>query len=134
MNACVLQGVRAVLAESYEKIHKDHLIGIGIAPLQFLPGENAESLGLSGRETFSLALPEELSPGVTLSMKVPSVPSTVCAARGPAARACSAVGWEPEPGRWPSGFPGRENPRGGGKRGPWPWRKGVHTCSVLTSR
>ncbi|XP_006104566.1 iron-responsive element-binding protein 2 [Myotis lucifugus] len=64
-----LLGVRAVLAESYEKIHKDHLIGIGIAPLQFLPGENAETLGLTGRETFSLAFPEELSPGVTLTMK-----------------------------------------------------------------
>ncbi|XP_036211149.1 iron-responsive element-binding protein 2 isoform X4 [Myotis myotis] len=64
-----LLGVRAVLAESYEKIHKDHLVGIGIAPLQFLPGENAETLGLTGRETFSLAFPEELSPGITLTMK-----------------------------------------------------------------
>ncbi|KAB1257410.1 Iron-responsive element-binding protein 2 [Camelus dromedarius] len=64
-----LLGVKAVLAESYEKIHKDHLIGIGIAPLQFLPGENADSLGLSGRETFSLTFPEELSPGVTLNIK-----------------------------------------------------------------
>ncbi|XP_054444771.1 iron-responsive element-binding protein 2 [Pteronotus mesoamericanus] len=64
-----LLGVKAVLAESYEKIHKDHLIGIGIAPLQFLPGENADSLGLSGRETFSLTFPEELSPGVTLNVK-----------------------------------------------------------------
>lgn len=62
--------MKAVLAESYEKIHKDHLIGMGIAPLQFLPGENADSLGLSGRETFSLSFPEELSPGVTLSIKV----------------------------------------------------------------
>lgn len=62
--------MKAVLAESYEKIHKDHLIGIGIVPLQFLPGENAESLGLSGRETFSLTFPEELSPGLTLSIKV----------------------------------------------------------------
>uniref|UniRef100_A0ABI7XFA7 Iron-responsive element-binding protein 2 n=1 Tax=Felis catus TaxID=9685 RepID=A0ABI7XFA7_FELCA len=64
-----LLGVKAVLAESYEKIHKDHLIGVGIAPLQFLPGENADSLGLSGRETFSLTFPEELSPGVTLNIK-----------------------------------------------------------------
>lgn len=62
--------MKAVLAESYEKIHKDHLIGMGIAPLQFLPGENADSVGLSGRETFSLTFPEELSPGVTLSIKV----------------------------------------------------------------
>ena len=49
--------MKAVLAESYEKIHKDHLIGIGIAPLQFLPGESADSLGLSGRETFSPFIP-----------------------------------------------------------------------------
>uniref|UniRef100_A0A2K6DAM6 Iron responsive element binding protein 2 n=1 Tax=Macaca nemestrina TaxID=9545 RepID=A0A2K6DAM6_MACNE len=64
-----LLGVKAVLAESYEKIHKDHLIGIGIAPLQFLPGENADSLGLSGKETFSLTFPEELSPGITLNIQ-----------------------------------------------------------------
>lgn len=59
-----------MLAESYEKIHKDHLVGIGIAPLQFLPGESAGSLGLSGRETFSVTFPAELSPGVTLNVKV----------------------------------------------------------------
>ncbi|CAK6442365.1 unnamed protein product [Pipistrellus nathusii] len=64
-----LLGVRAVLAESYEKIHKDHLVGVGIAPLQFLPGQSAATLGLSGRETFSLAFPAELSPGATLSVK-----------------------------------------------------------------
>ncbi|XP_039714271.1 iron-responsive element-binding protein 2 [Pteropus medius] len=64
-----LLGVKAVLAESYEKIHKDHLIGMGVAPLQFLPGQSTGSLGLSGRETFSLAFPEELSPGVTLNIK-----------------------------------------------------------------
>lgn len=58
------------MAESYEKIHKDHLIGIGIAPLEFLPGENADSLGLSGREVFSLSFPEELFPGITLNIKV----------------------------------------------------------------
>lgn len=66
----MLQGVKAVLAESYEKIHKDHLIGIGIAPLEYLPGENADTLGLSGREVFSISFPEELSPGITLNMKV----------------------------------------------------------------
>ncbi|XP_045141629.1 iron-responsive element-binding protein 2 [Echinops telfairi] len=65
----LLLGVKAVLAESYEKIHKDHLIEIGIAPLQFLPGENADSLGLSGKETFSLTFPQELSPGITLNIK-----------------------------------------------------------------
>jgi aconitate hydratase len=49
-----LLGVRAVLAESYERIHRSNLIGMGILPLQFRPGENAESLGLTGLETFDV--------------------------------------------------------------------------------
>jgi aconitate hydratase len=48
-----LLGVRAVIAESYERIHRSNLIGMGVLPLQFPEGENAESLGLSGEETFS---------------------------------------------------------------------------------
>jgi aconitate hydratase len=50
-----LLGVRAVIAESYERIHRSNLIGMGVVPLQFLDGENAGSLGLTGRETFSIA-------------------------------------------------------------------------------
>ncbi|HEX7196495.1 MAG TPA: aconitate hydratase, partial [Candidatus Limnocylindria bacterium] len=50
----MLQGVRAVIAESYERIHRSNLVGMGILPLQFLPGENAASIGLSGRETFDI--------------------------------------------------------------------------------
>jgi aconitate hydratase len=49
-----LLGVRAVLAESYERIHRSNLIGMGILPLQFPAGQNAESLGLTGRETFDI--------------------------------------------------------------------------------
>jgi aconitate hydratase len=49
-----LQGVRAVIAESYERIHRSNLVGMGILPLQYLPGENASTLGLTGRETFAL--------------------------------------------------------------------------------
>ena len=49
-----LQGVRAVIAESYERIHRSNLVGMGILPLQFLDGENAESLGLSGNETYDI--------------------------------------------------------------------------------
>ncbi|KFP20104.1 Iron-responsive element-binding protein 2, partial [Egretta garzetta] len=64
-----LLGVKAVLAESYEKVHKSQLIGIGIAPLQFLPGENPSTLGLTGREQFSILFPPELSPGMTLDVK-----------------------------------------------------------------
>ena len=50
-----LLGVRFVLAESYERIHRSNLVGMGILPLQFPDGESAESLGLTGEETFDLA-------------------------------------------------------------------------------
>jgi aconitate hydratase len=50
-----LLGVRAVIAESYERIHRSNLLMMGVLPLQFLPGENRESLGLTGREEFSVA-------------------------------------------------------------------------------
>jgi aconitate hydratase len=50
-----LLGVRAVIAESYERIHRSNLVGMGILPLQFLPGENAESLKLTGEEVFTIA-------------------------------------------------------------------------------
>jgi aconitate hydratase len=50
----LLLGVKAVLATSYERIHRSNLIGMGVLPLQFLPGQTAASLGLSGEETFSI--------------------------------------------------------------------------------
>lgn len=50
-----LLGVRAVIAESYERIHRSNLIGMGILPLQFRAGETAESLGLTGRERYEIA-------------------------------------------------------------------------------
>jgi aconitate hydratase len=50
-----LLGVRVVLAESYERIHRSNLIGMGVLPLQFPEGENAESLGLTGEETFDIS-------------------------------------------------------------------------------
>jgi aconitate hydratase len=50
----MLLGVKAVLAESFERIHRSNLIGMGVAPLQFLPGQNASSLGLTGREVFAI--------------------------------------------------------------------------------
>ena len=50
-----LLGVRAVLAESYERIHRSHLVGVGVLPLQFRPGESATSLGLTGRESFTIS-------------------------------------------------------------------------------
>jgi aconitate hydratase len=58
-----LLGVKAVLAESYERIHRSNLVGMGVLPLQYKPGDNASSLGLTGRETFSvLGLSDGLSP------------------------------------------------------------------------
>ena len=51
-----LQGVQAVIAESFERIHRSNLVGMGILPLQFPEGENAESLGLDGTEKFSIKL------------------------------------------------------------------------------
>lgn len=50
-----LLGVKAVLAESYERIHRSNLVGMGVLPLQYKPGENAESLGLTGEEHYSIS-------------------------------------------------------------------------------
>jgi aconitate hydratase len=50
----LLLGVRAVIAESYERIHRSNLVGMGVLPLQFLPGERASSLGLTGREAYTI--------------------------------------------------------------------------------
>jgi len=62
-----LLGVRAVIAESYERIHRSNLVGMGVLPLQFLPGENAASLGLTGREELDIAgLASGLRPRVEL--------------------------------------------------------------------
>jgi aconitate hydratase len=51
----MLLGVRAVIAESYERIHRSNLIGMGVLPLQYAPGESRETLGLTGEETFEIA-------------------------------------------------------------------------------
>src|SRR5690606_8552244 len=50
----LLLGVRAVIAESYERIHRSNLLGMGVLPLQFPEGRNADSLGLTGEETFDI--------------------------------------------------------------------------------
>jgi aconitate hydratase len=60
-----LLGVKAVIAESYERIHRSNLIGMGVLPLQFPEGENAESLGLTGEETFSVEGVTALNDGST---------------------------------------------------------------------
>ena len=60
-----LLGIRAVIAESFERIHRSNLVGMGVLPLQFPEGESAESLGLSGEETFSIEGVTELNDGRT---------------------------------------------------------------------
>lgn len=60
-----LLGVKAVITESYERIHRSNLIGMGVVPLQFPEGQSADSLGLTGEETFSIAGLTELNDGST---------------------------------------------------------------------
>jgi aconitate hydratase len=65
-----LLGVRAVIAESYERIHRSNLIGMGVLPLQYPDGESAESLGLTGEEEFSISGVTELNDGIPRTVKV----------------------------------------------------------------
>lgn len=65
-----LLGIQAVIAESYERIHRSNLIGMGILPLEFMPGENRESLGLTGEEEFSIeGLQTSLKPAALIEVK-----------------------------------------------------------------
>jgi len=73
----MLLGVRVVLAESYERIHRSNLVGMGVLPLQFQPGESAASLGLTGRETYTIhGLAEDLSPRKRLTVVARGDPSS----------------------------------------------------------
>ncbi|KAM8882292.1 cytoplasmic aconitate hydratase isoform 1-T2 [Synchiropus picturatus] len=65
-----LLGVKAVLAESYERIHRSNLVGMGIIPLEFLPGDTADSLGITGEECFTIHIPEQLTPRMILDVKM----------------------------------------------------------------
>jgi aconitate hydratase len=62
-----LLGVRAVLVESFERIHRSNLVGMGLLPLQYLPGETAETLGLNGTEIISITGLEPLNHGETVN-------------------------------------------------------------------
>ncbi len=65
-----LLGVKAVIAESFERIHRSNLVGMGILPLEFMPGENAEKLGLDGSEEYDLiGISEGLYPGKILTVR-----------------------------------------------------------------
>jgi aconitate hydratase len=63
-----LLGVRAVIAKSFERIHRSNLIGMGVLPVQFLDGQDAQSLGLTGREKFDITGVAEVAPGKRLSV------------------------------------------------------------------
>jgi len=65
-----LQGVRAVIAESYERIHRSNLIGMGIVPLQFQPGESCETLQLTGTESFDIKINDQMQPGDEIKVDV----------------------------------------------------------------
>ncbi|EYF03608.1 aconitate hydratase AcnA [Chondromyces apiculatus] len=67
----MLLGVRAVIAKSFERIHRSNLVGMGVLPLEFTNGEDAQSLGLTGLETFDIGgIAEGLTPGKKLEVKV----------------------------------------------------------------
>ncbi len=63
-------GVRAVFAESYERIHRSNLVGMGVLPLQFREGESAASLGLEGNESFTIRVDDNLQPGQEVTVEV----------------------------------------------------------------
>ncbi len=66
----LLLGIRAVIAESFERIHRSNLVGMGILPLEFLPGESLQSLGLSGKEAFTIrGLAAGLQPGQRIEVE-----------------------------------------------------------------
>ena len=81
----LLLGVRAVIAESFERIHRSNLVFMGVLPLVFKDGQNAASLGLDGTEAFDIELPQEMAPGADVSVTATkadgSVVSFSCASR-----------------------------------------------------
>lgn len=65
-----LLGIKAVIAESFERIHRSNLVGMGIVPLQFQDGVNADTLGLTGNEIYTIEIPTDLKPGQNITVKV----------------------------------------------------------------
>jgi aconitate hydratase len=64
-------GIKAVIAQSYERIHRSNLIGMGVLPLQFADGESKESLGLTGEETYDIGgIAQDLAPGKPVAVHV----------------------------------------------------------------
>jgi len=66
----LLLGVKAVIAESFERIHRSNLVGMGVLPLIFKPGQNRSSLGLTGEGTFEIQVNDDLKPGQDVKVRV----------------------------------------------------------------
>lgn len=80
----MLQGVKAVIAKSFERIHRSNLVGMGIIPLCFKAGEDADTLGLTGHERYTINLPtnvDEIKPGQDVTVVTDSGKSFTCTAR-----------------------------------------------------
>jgi len=74
----LLQGVRAVIAESFERIHRSNLVGMGVLPLRFADGQNAESLGLNGSETFDITgLSDKMAPQSVVTVRARKIDGQV---------------------------------------------------------
>lgn len=67
-----LLGIKTVIAESYERIHRSNLVMMGVLPLQFEEGQNAEKLGLTGKETFHVDIDENVTPNSPVKVKAVS--------------------------------------------------------------
>ena len=74
----LLQGVKAVIAESFERIHRSNLVGMGVLPLRFMEGQNADSLGLTGDEKFDIeGLSDHMTPKQVLTVRATKIDSSV---------------------------------------------------------
>lgn len=80
----LIQGVKAVISKSFERIHRSNLVGMGIVPLCFKPGEDADTLGLTGHERYTIDLPSKASdirPGQDITVTTDSGKSFTCTLR-----------------------------------------------------
>jgi len=72
-----LLGIKAVVAQSFERIHRSNLVGMGVLPLQFRPGDSWQTLGLKGDETVDVVLPEPLRPQAEALLRITAADGTV---------------------------------------------------------
>ena len=59
-----------MIAESYERIHRSNLVGMGIIPLQYLDGQTADSIGLTGKESYTISIPDDIKPAQIITVQV----------------------------------------------------------------